>query len=337
MSVATADVRSSTVAEEARRTSALQVVLLLAPVAFLLVMGWTHRWVEEDAFLNFRVVDQIRAGHGLVFNVGERVEIFTSTLWLSMLLVGRTLLPFVSIEHLSIVGGLVLTGLGLWWAERGASALWERTTTATLVPLGAVVIAALPPSWDWATSGLENGLSLGWIGALMLVLARCARRDRAPLPTARVVAVGVLLGLGPLVRPDLTIVSVVAFVAFCWVQRPRGAYLVALVAGFLALPVVYEIFRAGYYGTLVPNTALAKDSGGTYWSQGWNYLVDLVSTYWLVVPLVVLAVCAVGLARSKNSRPDLVLFFALPVAGLLHAFFIVESGGDYLHARLLLP
>jgi arabinofuranosyltransferase len=32
-----------------------------------------------------------------------------------------------------------------------------------------------------------------------------------------------------------------------------------------------------------------------------------------------------------------VVVLALPVAGLLHALFIVESGGDYLHARLLMP
>src|SRR5262249_31073938 len=146
----------------------------------LLFMGWRHRWVEEDAFLNFRVVDQIRAGHGAVFNIGQRVEVFTSTLWLGMLLVARSVLPFVHIEYLSIAGGLVLTGLGLWWAERGAAALWDRVPVRTFVPLGAVVVAVIPASWDWATSGLENGLSVAWLGALMLVLARFPRRGDAP-------------------------------------------------------------------------------------------------------------------------------------------------------------
>ena len=47
------------------------------------------------------------------------------------------------------------------------------------MPLGAMVIAALPFSWEWATSGLENGLSTGWLGALVLVLARCGARARA--------------------------------------------------------------------------------------------------------------------------------------------------------------
>src|SRR5262245_55635601 len=129
MSVATLDAPSRATAMTVRRTRLLQGALVLAPVAFLLLVGWTHRWVEEDAFLNFRVVDQIRAGHGAVFNVGERVEIFTSTLWLGFLLLARTVLPFVKIEHVSIVGGLALTGLGLWWAERGAASSWDRNRT----------------------------------------------------------------------------------------------------------------------------------------------------------------------------------------------------------------
>ena len=26
--------------------------------------GWSHRWMDEDTFINFRIVDQIFAGHG---------------------------------------------------------------------------------------------------------------------------------------------------------------------------------------------------------------------------------------------------------------------------------
>src|ERR1044071_6359558 len=73
-----------------RDTRRREVLGRAAPVAFVVVLGWTHRWVEEDAFINFRIVDQIRAGHGPVFNVGQRVEVATSTLWLAILTVGRT-------------------------------------------------------------------------------------------------------------------------------------------------------------------------------------------------------------------------------------------------------
>jgi arabinofuranosyltransferase len=257
---------------------------------------------------------------------------------LAILTVGRTALPFVKLEHLSIVLGLVLTGLGLWWVQVGAARLWSRTdAAASIVPFGVVAIAALPPTWEWATSGLENGLSVAWLGGVMLLLATVARRD-PPMPTttARLAAAGFVLGLGPLVRPDLTIMSVVVIVVVLVVRRLRGAPLAWFLVGALALPVLSELFRMGYYGILVPNTALAKDSGGTYWSDGWNYLVDLVAPYWLWIPVLAVAVVAVLLLRRAQWTTFLVTL-ALPAAGALHALYIVKSGGDYLHARLLVP
>jgi arabinofuranosyltransferase len=315
----------------------LELVLRALPVAAVVVLGWTHRWVEEDAFINFRVVDQIRAGHGPVFNIGQRVEVATSTLWLAILTVAKTILPFARLEHLSVVLGLLLTALGLWWVQAGAARLWRRSdATALVVPFGVVAIAALPPTWEWATSGLENGLSVAWLGGVMLVLARIARRDAPPLSTPRLAAGAFVLGLGPLVRPDLTVMSAVALVVVLVVRRPRGAPLAWFLVGALALPVLSELFRMGYYGILVPNTALAKDSGGTYWSDGWNYVVDLVAPYWLWIPLLAFAASGVLLLR-RAPWTTTVVALALPVAGLLHALYIVKSGGDYLHARLLMP
>jgi len=43
--------------------------------------------MDEDAFINLRVIDQIFAGHGPVFNAGERVEPATSALWVFVLVV----------------------------------------------------------------------------------------------------------------------------------------------------------------------------------------------------------------------------------------------------------
>jgi len=332
------------------RAGPTDLALRALPVVFLLAMGWARRWVEEDAFLNFRVVEQIRAGHGPVFNIGERVEVATSSLWLAMLTVARTVVPVVKIEHLSVVLGLGLSALGLWWAQAGAARLWSTRGApgALVVPVGAVVYVALPPAWDWATSGLENGSSIAWLGALMLVVGTGAARhpgdpgdsgdpdDRSPMPAPRALGMGVLVGLGPLVRPDLAVVSAVVVVALLWALRPRGRTLAWFLGGFFALPVLSELFRAGYYATLVPNTALAKDASGTHWSEGWNYFADLVTPYWLWLPVLAVVALAVPLLLGRPA-PTVVLALALPVAGILHALYIVKSGGDYLHARLLLP
>jgi len=43
--------------------------------------GWRQRWIADDGLIEARVVRQILAGHGPVFNPGERVEANTSALW----------------------------------------------------------------------------------------------------------------------------------------------------------------------------------------------------------------------------------------------------------------
>ena len=54
---------------------ALQAVLYAAPVAGFVAAGWANRWITDDGFIYLRVVQQIRAGNGPVFNDGERVEV----------------------------------------------------------------------------------------------------------------------------------------------------------------------------------------------------------------------------------------------------------------------
>jgi len=152
----------------------------------------------------------------------------------------------------------------------------------------------------------------------------------------RLALAGVVLGLGPLVRPDLAIMSITAVLAVLIVRRPRWSQAGAFLGGVLALPVAVEIFRIGYYAALVPNTALAKDSGGVYWEQGWQYFLDFTQTYWLLIPAIACAVAIIFLLVGR-ARPPIVIVLALPIGGLLHSLYMIRNGGDYLHGRLLLP
>src|SRR5579859_3103786 len=63
------------------------LVLCALPVVALIAFGYEHRWTSDDSFIDFRVVQQILAGHGPVYNLGQRVEVFTSPLWLAALTV----------------------------------------------------------------------------------------------------------------------------------------------------------------------------------------------------------------------------------------------------------
>lgn len=313
-------------------------MVLLAPSALLLERAWDRRWTTDDGFINFRVVRMVLEGHGPVYNVGERVEATTSTLWLWVLVVGDILLPF-KLEWVAVVLGLVCAVGGLAAATMGAARLQRSLGAGTrLVPLGALVLAVMPPMWEFSTSGLEGGLTFGWLGLTSFLLARWATKE-----TSLGAGSAVVVGLGWLVRPDLVIVSVVVVVGVLIAQwRSDGARdRLRLLAAALALPVAYQIFRMGYYASIVPNTGLAKAGVGSRWSDGLDYLRDFAQPYWLVVPLVALVasvmVPALQRAHAANNRRAVAALVALPLAGLVHAGSIVRIGGDYMHARLLLP
>ena len=145
--------------------------------------GWQHRWMDEDAFINLRIVDQIFAGHGPVFNAGERVEAATSTIWIGVLVVGARAVRRVR-EH-----GVDHDCSRAWprRSPRSSSRArppgsLHRGEDGVVVPVGLILVAAVAVVWDFSTSGLEMGLVWLWIAASWYVLVSVARdaRDRRP-------------------------------------------------------------------------------------------------------------------------------------------------------------
>ena len=323
------DPRSRIDAQQAR-PDLLTFVLIGVPAILVLVAGWSHRWTSDDGFINVRIVQQIFAGHGPVFNAGERVEVGTSTAWLFLLVILHGLLFWLPIEWAAVVLGLALTTAAVVLAQVAALHAFQARR---VVPFGILAFIALPPVWDFATSGLETALSLFWIAASYYGLVTAARTRRF---SARLVA-ATTIGLGPLVRPDLLVMTAVFLLMLVVVTAPntRKELLKCAIAA-TAIPLLYEVFRVAYYGALVPNTAFAKEAGRTNWPQGEHYLSDFSRPYKLWLALILLAVVFAFLTRRVPHRSRLVLATPL-LAGLVDAFFVLRAGGDHMHGRLLLP
>lgn len=314
----------------------------LVPLLLALGMGYRRRWVSEDAFISMRVVRNILQGHGPVFNVGERVEAYTHPLWVGILsLWGLVGLP---LPEGSVILGLAFTALGLVAAQVAAlrltRALGPGDRPWLAMPAGAIVFAVLPIAWDYVTSGLETGLSLAWLGTAFWFLTRATT---SPPGRRRAVVAAAVIGLGPLVRPDLGVFSVGFLLVLLMVTLPDRSHRLrdgaALLAAAGALPLVYQVFRMGYFAALVPNTALAKEASASRWGQGWRYLVDFAAPYWLLVPVTGLLIWlgALLLAGRPASRRLLAVALVGPVCGALHALYVVRVGGDFMHGRFLLP
>ena len=262
---------------------------------------------------------------------------------------------------------LVLSVAGVVFLMLGAGRLYAPSLQgrrALLLPAGVLVYIAVPPARDFATSGLENGLVLAYLGLLWWMMVCWSQALRA-YPDARANSANVVspvfdsalafvAGLSVLVRPELALVGGLALVMMLIAARGWPRRILIAVAGGL-VPVAYQIFRMGYYGLLFPGTALAKDASGNKWSQGWIYLTNFDQPYLLWLPALLLAVLALvllanrgrpwwirrptpygysRLARIVQSPPAVVIFIV--VSGLLQALYWIRQGGDFMHGRVLL-
>ena len=295
------------------------------------VLGWRQRWIADDGLIVARTVREILAGNGPVFNPGERVEANTSVLW-TWLLALLTWASRLDLYTVIIGSGLLLAPLGLLFALLGARELHRRhSPDQVLLPAGALVVVALPPFWDFVTSGLEDSLIFCWLGLCWWLLAGLRPGSRR-----RACWLAFVAGLGWLVRPDMAIGTVGFLAALWYIARPAGRRLAVLAAVAGAVPLAYQVFRMGYYGLLVPNTAVAKDASSTRFHQGFVYLADFASPYRLWIPLLVLLVLFL-LTAQHLSRADAVRCAAAVGSGLLMALYVIAIGGDFMHARMLLP
>src|SRR5699024_4406463 len=142
------------------------------------------------------------------------------------------------LEYVAVAVCLTLSILAVVFVMLGSARLlrhsaWARRGgTVLLLPAGVFVYAALPPARDFATSGLEVGLLLCWLGVLWWLLVRWATTDRPS--TASVLLLGFLAGLCWLVRPETVLVGApVLLLLFCARQSWRRRSALVAVSGAL--------------------------------------------------------------------------------------------------------
>lgn len=299
-----------------------------------IVLVYTRRWMSDDGLIVVRVARELMAGYGPNYNFFERAEPNTSALWLWVVALCG-MVTRANLAYLAVILGGALSVFGLLCGMDASRRLHlgRRVTNVAFLPAGALIVLGVFPFWDYATSGLETGMCFAWASAsYWLLVMRASDRVRRQLVTAFVI------GLGPLVRPDFALVSLPMLVALWWLVRPPRRRTLALLAVALAFPIAYTIFRAGYYGMLVPLPALAKSAAHAEWSRGAAYIGRFVATYQLWVPLLALAaVLGVALRRGTvTATRDRVLIATPIVGGAALLLYVARVGGDFMHGRMLL-
>jgi len=286
-------------------------------MAFCIVLVRTA-WISDDAAITLRTVLNFINGYGAVFNVDERVQVYTHPLWFLAIsgisfIVGNV---FFSVYLLSFL----LSVLAIWLVIKPAVTFWQGILAASVLMLSKAFV-------DYSTSGLENPLShLLLIGGTLFLFRWMEGGGRNDFISF--LSVFSLLYLN---RPDLAVL-VFPLVIFALVHaRPDKFSVYKAVAIVSLAPVLWTIFSLFYYGFPFPNTAYAKLGTGipVYERavQGFLYLNDSVLRDPVTVSAIVVSI-VVAMRQDKAFR-------AIAFGIVLYLLYVVGIGGDFMSGRLL--
>ncbi len=306
----------------------------LAGLGVLFYFHCTHfMFVQDDAFITFRYVQNFLDGNGLVFNAGEHVEGYTNFLWTLLLaLPGALGIDLIDVAHgLGLIAGLA-TLYALYLLSRAVSG----GKGAFLATLTAVALTASNSSIAyWTISGMETPL-------FMLLLVASARAYVVESrESGKFLLTPLLLVLLSLTRPEgmmvygLTVMHYVATVLIRHKSFPRGEVtrLLPMIALYAAPLLLFVGWRLLYYGYPFPNTYYAKAGlSQEYLTAGINYFVFFAKTYMLHGLLLIVPM---GVLLWRRRSPEITYLILLCTG---YTFYIIIVGGDVLHAfRFFVP
>lgn len=328
-----------------------RLVWLVIAVAALLPHGLSISFLNDDAFISFRYAKNWVAGHGLVFNPGEKVEGYTNFLWTVVLgvfwrLGGDPLIVSRALGFLASAGTLVITARIAARLSRARGAAEGGAPFAGIAPL---LLAAWTPFAYWTFAGLEGPLFTFLLAAVIeREVARAIGSDAAAAAGAAgarasrrgSIATGVLLALLALTRPEGAMFFAIFLGARILAERSAGLVRAAreqapLVLAFAAIYAPYFIWRFAYYGYLLPNTYYLRQGNSlaeniSLYGNGVNYLLAFLREgggVLLLLPLLLFA-------RAAAGAPVRLL---VAIAGIVLVYLVGVGGDAKILFRFMVP
>lgn len=326
----------------ARITNAILFSLFVAALA-ISAAGLFFGFTFDDSFIYYRYIDNFAAGQGLVYNIGERHEGYSSFIWLLIVGSVKILTGINSIALAKVLGiGFFSLALVCLTAAVAAEADRHNGHYEFGVLAGAVLVLfvfLIPSATLWALGGLENGL---WSLVLMAYVICVARGWTFPSCVAMCVL-------------SITRVEGIAFAALpialgvvesFWARREEGGFgpalkshfvyerqkfYVAFYGSLLVFVGAMTLFRLSYFDQLLPATFHLKKPAGLFTSiaKGWIYLKFFVVSNPAFATAFAIAVVGGIWIKSR-------LFFAALLVVTAQFLFVLWVGGDWMaHARFL--
>jgi hypothetical protein len=297
-------------------------------LALTLALLWPLRhYITDDTFIHLQYARRLAEGHGLVFNVGERIYGCTSPLWAMVLAAGIAIgLPGLALAR--TLGLLATLGSVLLFFQLA------RRTLAIPELRGLATVAWAGHAWmlRWALSGMETPLAVALVlwGFVFFV---------PPRTPSRAALTGTLWALAALTRPEVAFLLVLWGVLL-WVDS-GGRPALRWIAGVAPPLVIYGgwlLYAKSFYGTPWPGTLAAKTAGAAgldyQLSNLWRQIQIVGATDALLLAAVVLAMIATRMRCVTGEDKVLGL---LPWAWLAGVPLLYAARGVPVISRYLVP
>jgi len=292
-------------------------VVLIIVMSFFAWLLAKNSWSSDDSFITIRVVDNFINGYGLVWNVGERVQVFTHPLWLLFMTPIYAILkdPYQTIYWLSYA--VSLTAIYLLLSR------FTENYKATL--LTGLLVAASMAFIDYSSSGLENPLT----HLLLIIMLILVLKQKNSLKIIFFTAI--IASLSAVNRLD-TILFYIPVLGY-QLYEMRSAWKKALVLmslGFMPL-LVWEFFAVIYFGVPFPNPYYAKLAAanlpvGWFHDQAWNYFRN--SFRWDPITLGTIFLSMVFIVWEHNIKK-----ISIVIGMVFYLYYIYSIGGDFMSGR----
>jgi len=285
-------------------------------LGFLVVAILRCAWMSDDAYVTLRTVDNWVSGHGPIWNPGERVQAYTHPLWMLVLTVAYvfTREAFITSMLVGVAVSALAASVVVFRLGRGGG---HGVIAAVALVMSRTFV-------DYSTSGLENPLSHLLVALLYAAYLHETNLERQRL---RVFLCSALLMM---TRLDLALIAGPPLLDT--LRRTPWRDAVRPLALGLAPLLAWEAFSLVYYGSFVPNTALAKlDNGisaGRLWLQGGLYGLYQMGHDPLSLALIG-AVATLGFATFRKQPRYAVLAFGV----LAYVLYVGKIGGDFMAGR----
>lgn len=332
---------------------ACETVTRLALAALAALMSFSGAfwpaWLSDDAFISFRYAQNLVAGNGLVYNVGERVEGYTNFLWTMLaalvLALGLDLVFWTYVAGVVLALAILLLTYGV--ARRLLGPAWALVAALFVATSQSLLL------YTARGAGLETGLfTLLALGSSALYLRWRSGRRRSDA-----ILSGAGFALTSLTRPEgvlligLTALHLVMTtddqrrlpacagmddgrrnVRRRWsIVRGPLAY---LLGAFLLIFLPYFLWRVSYYGDLLPNTFYAKTGGGVRQVlRGLEY----AGKFALVFGGPLLLAIFVPLVRNRQAVVSDWRGYLLLLGGVYTAYIVVVGGDHFPGDRFFVP